>query len=97
MYGYIFPPKMCWYTFDPLWKRMRLQMHHSLPPLSLSCMHLPGHWLALLLAQHASTIRNSQLCCLCPNAFSLTNHVPLDDGTHLITMKPTGFYSRVNT
>jgi hypothetical protein len=21
----------------------------------------------------------------------------LDDGTHLITMKPTGFYSRVNT
>ncbi len=56
MYGYISPPEMYWYTFDPLWKRMRLQMHHSLPPLSLSCMYLPGHWLALSLAQHALTI-----------------------------------------
>jgi hypothetical protein len=44
-----------------------------------------------------ATIRDSRLCRLRSNAFSLTNHVPLDDGTHLIAMKPTGFYSRVNT
>ena len=42
-------------------------------------------------------IRDSRLCRLRSDAFSLTNHVPLDDGTHLITMKPTGFYSRENT
>ncbi len=42
-------------------------------------------------------IRDSRLCRLRSNGFSLNNHVPLDDGTHLITMKPTGFYSRVNT
>ena len=60
-------------------------------------MYLPGHWLASLLAQHALTIRDSRLCHLCSGAFSLTSLVSLDDGTHLITMKPTGFYSRVNT
>jgi hypothetical protein len=42
-------------------------------------------------------IQVSRLCRLCSDAFSLTNHVPLDDGTHLIAMKSTGFYSRVNT
>ncbi len=42
-------------------------------------------------------IRDSRLCRLRSDGFSLNNHVPLDDGTHLITMKPTGFYSRVNT
>jgi hypothetical protein len=60
-------------------------------------MYLPGHWLALLLAQHALTIRDSRLCRLRSDAFFLPNHVPFDDGTHLITMKPTGFYSRENT
>ncbi len=42
-------------------------------------------------------IRDSRLCRLRSDGFSLNNHVPLDDGTHLITMKPTGFYSRVST
>ncbi len=54
--------------------------------------------LALLSKNHEKIpIRDSRLCRLCSDAVSLSNHVPLDDGTHLITMKPTSFYSRVNT
>ena len=50
------------------------------------------------MCQHnLGAIRDSRLCRLRSDGFSLNNHVPLDDGTHLITMKPTGFYSRVNT
>ncbi len=47
--------------------------------------------------QAGPAIRDSRLCRLRSDGFSLNNLVPLDDGTHLITMKPTGFYSRVNT
>jgi hypothetical protein len=56
-----------------------------------------GTWLGLLLVQHTLTIQDSRLCRLRSNAFSLTNHVPLDEGIHLITTKPTGFYSKVKT
>jgi hypothetical protein len=43
---------------------MHLQMHPLLPPLSLSCMYLPEHWLELLLVQYALigiTIGHSEL------------------------------------
>jgi hypothetical protein len=51
-------------------------------------MYLLGHWLAWSLVQYALTIRDSRLCRLRSDAVSSTNHVPLDGGTHLITMKP---------
>jgi hypothetical protein len=49
------------------------------------------------LQRQEGAIRDSRLCRLHSDACSLTGHVPLDDGTHLIIMKPTAFYSRVDT
>ncbi len=53
----------------------------------------PGHWLSSLLVQHALTIRDSRLCRLHSNV-SLSTMCCFLDGTHFITLKPTGFYSR---
>ena len=37
-------------------------------------------------------------CATCATMLALLpTIVPLDDGTHLITIKPIGFYSRVHT
>jgi hypothetical protein len=73
-----------------IWKRMRLEMHAS-PDASMNpifpnivfCRYkrtrtptVPsGHWLASLLVQPASTIRDSRLCRLCSNVVTC-NHVP---------------------
>jgi hypothetical protein len=96
MYRYIFPPKMYWYTFDLLWKCMRLQMHHSLPPLSLSCMYLPGHWLASLLAQHASRNLAFDSRSLKAKAYNFTSNLHLTS-FYLLTNVITLSLSRMVT
>ena len=51
-----------------------------------------------LLLQHAKTIGDSQLCCLrFEDVVEEDTTMCLWMGRHLITWKPTGFYSKVST
>ena len=46
-----------------LWAKIEVSIP---PPFSNTwALYRPGHWLASSLVQHASTIGDSRLCCLC--------------------------------